>query len=137
MESPAPGCEVEVFYDGACPVCVREMGVVRKLDRRARVRFTDIAAPGFSAAAHGKTHEEFMRRMQARLPDGSFVDGVEAFRRVYAAVGFRRLAALSRVPGLAQALDWGYAKFAANRLRLTGRCDGDVCAPAARGAAPP
>jgi predicted DCC family thiol-disulfide oxidoreductase YuxK len=128
------GFEVEVFYDGDCPLCAREIRVLRRLDRRGRVRFTDIAAPGFDAAAHGKSHADFMRRMQARLADGTWVEGVETFRRLYAAVGFRWIAALSRAPGVAQALDLAYAAFAKNRLRLTGRCESDACAaPAQRG----
>ena len=45
-----------------------------------------------------------------RLPDGTWVEGVEVFRRLYAAVGFTRLAAVSRLrqqfPGLQVAGSW-------------------------------
>lgn len=53
--------------------------------------------------------------------------GVEVFRRLYAAVGFGPLAALTRLPGVAQLLDLGYRWFAKNRLRLTGRCADGAC----------
>ncbi len=39
----------EVFYDGDCPLCKREIGMLRRLDRRRWVRFTDIADPAFRA----------------------------------------------------------------------------------------
>jgi predicted DCC family thiol-disulfide oxidoreductase YuxK len=33
----------EVFFDGQCPICVREIRMLSKLDRREKIRFTDIA----------------------------------------------------------------------------------------------
>lgn len=114
--------EIEVFFDGDCPLCVREIRMLRWLDRARRIRFTDIAAPTFNPAPLGTTYAALMARIQGRLPDGQWVEGVEVFRRLYAAVGFRRLAALTRWPGISHALDLGYRLFAENRLRLTGRC---------------
>jgi predicted DCC family thiol-disulfide oxidoreductase YuxK len=119
--------EVEVFYDGGCPLCVREIALLRRWDRNGRILFTDIEAPEFRPASYGKTHDELMAQMHARLPDGTWLRGVEVFRRMYAAVGFRSLVAVSRLPLISQALDAGYWLFAKNRLRLTGRCQSGVC----------
>ena len=129
MSTTIPTAQLEVFFDGACPLCTKEIAFVRRLDRRSRVRFTDIAAPGFDAASIGRTHEDLMARIQARVADGSFIDGVEVFRRMYAAVGLSPVVALTRLPGIAQLLDAGYRWFAKNRLRLTGRCDEGTCTP--------
>jgi hypothetical protein len=120
--------DLEVFYDGQCPLCAREIRMLRRLDRRERIRFTDIAAPGFDAGAMGPGPEALMERIHARLPDGSLIEGVEVFRLLYAAVGFSRLVAVTRWPLVARLLDLGYRWFAANRLRLTGRCRDDACA---------
>jgi predicted DCC family thiol-disulfide oxidoreductase YuxK len=119
--------DIEVYYDGQCPLCSREMRMLRRLDKRGRIRFVDITAPGFDPSAVGITREALMSRIHARLPDGTVVEGVEVFRRLYAAVGFPRLAAVTRWPGLAQLLDLGYRWFARNRLRLTGRCAEQAC----------
>lgn len=129
--------EVEVFFDGDCPLCMREIELLRKLDKKSqRIRFTDIQAPGFSAEAVGLTFQDLMRRIHGRLPDGQLIEGTEVFRRLYAAVGFRRAVAVSRWPGVSQLLDAGYSLFAKNRLRLTGRCTDDVCtAPSRRSTA--
>ena len=94
--------------------------------------FTDIAAPGFDAASIGRTQDDLMARIQARTADGSFIDGVEVFRQMYAAVGLSPLVALTRLPGITQLLDAGYEWFAKNRLRLTGRCDEGTCTPRVR-----
>lgn len=119
--------DIEVFYDGGCPLCRREIGLLRRWDRRHRIRFTDIDADGFDPAAVGKTMDELMAEIHGRLPDGSMITGVEVFRRLYSAVGFRWLVAPTRLPGISQLLEIGYRVFAKNRLRVTGRCAGGIC----------
>jgi predicted DCC family thiol-disulfide oxidoreductase YuxK len=101
--------------------------VLRRLDRRQRIRFVDIADEAFDAASVGVTMEALMDRIHGRLPDGTLVEGVEVFRRLYTAVGFGVLVAPTRLPGIAQLLDLGYRWFARNRLRLTGRCADGAC----------
>lgn len=81
----------------------------------------------FQAIQVGKTYEELMAQMHGRLPDGSWVRGVEVFRRLYAAVGFGPLVVLSRWPIISHLLDLGYVVFARNRLRFTGRCTAETC----------
>ncbi len=121
------GPELELFYDGACPLCAREARTLRRLDRHGRLRLTDLAAPGFDPAAAGVPMERLVERIHGRLPDGTTVEGVEVFRRAYTAIGFGPLVALTRLPGVSGLLDLAYAWFARNRLRLTGRCEADAC----------
>ncbi len=123
--TPRPGHRVEVFFDGDCPLCLREIRMLQALDRRGAILCTDIAAPDFDAEALGTDQPTLMASIHGRLPDGTWIEGVEVFRRLYAAVGFGPLVTLTRLPGIAPLLDWAYAKFAANRLRLTGRCTPD------------
>jgi predicted DCC family thiol-disulfide oxidoreductase YuxK len=127
MQSPSRPHDIEVFYDGACPLCMREIRMLQDRDRRQRIRFVDIAADGFDAASVGLTWETLMDRIHGRLPDGTLVEGVEVFRRLYTAVGFGPLVALTRLPGITQLLDLAYHAFARNRLRLTGRCVDGAC----------
>ena len=118
----------EVFFDGDCPLCRREISFLRRRDRNDAIRFTDIAARDFDARALGKTQQQLMAQIHGRLPDGHFVRGVEVFRQLYAAVGFGWVVRLTRLPGISWLLDRGYHWFAKRRLALTGRCDNDVCA---------
>lgn len=117
-----PPFRVEVFFDGDCPLCLREINLLRRLDRHQRIRFTDIAAAGFDPSDTGRTWQELMDRIHGRLPDGTVIEGVEVFRQLYSAVGFGWLVALTRVPGISHLADLGYHLFAKNRLKLTGRC---------------
>jgi len=123
------GKVVEVFYDGDCPLCMREIRALRSRDRDAMIQFTDIAAANFDSTRYGTTQAALMAKIRGRLPDGTWIEGVEVFRRLWSAVGFRRLVALSRLPGISHLLGIAYHAFAKNRLRLTGRCAPDgTCA---------
>ena len=35
--------KVIIWYDGACPLCIREIALMRRLDRRRAIDFRDIA----------------------------------------------------------------------------------------------
>lgn len=123
-ESPALW-EIEVFFDGDCPLCRREITMLRRLDRKRRIRFTDVAAEDFDAADYGISHQELMSEIHARLANGTWISGVEVFRRLYGAVGFRWLIPFARLPGISCGLEVGYRVFAKNRLKWTGRCSQD------------
>jgi predicted DCC family thiol-disulfide oxidoreductase YuxK len=113
--------ELTLYFDGDCPLCAREVAMLRRLDRRGRIAFVDIAAVGFDPGPLGRTLDELMGSIHAQTSEGEWLTGVEVFRRLYSLVGFGPLVALSRLPGVAQGLEWGYRVFARNRLRWTGR----------------
>lgn len=118
---------VEVFFDGDCPLCVKEINLLRWMDRRGRIRFTDIAAPDFDASSVGLTFDELMARIHGRDADGELIEGVEVFRQLYSAVGLGIFVVFTRIPGISHALDWAYRIFARHRLSLTGRCADGQC----------
>ena len=117
---------LELFFDGECPLCLREVRMLRRLDRHARILFTDIAEVGFQPPTD-VDYATLMDRIHARRGSQWF-EGVEVFRQLYAAVGLGPLVAITRAPGIKQLLDLGYRVFAKNRLRLTGRCNDGVWA---------
>jgi len=122
----------EVFFDGDCPLCRREINFLRRRDKDGAICFTDIAKPEFDAGVYDMTHEDFMAQIRGRMADGRFIHGVEVFRQLYSAVGFRWAVRVSRIPGISWLLDRAYFWFAKNRLRLTRRCDSGACALAER-----
>lgn len=127
-----PTPHITLLYDGDCPLCSREIRMLRRLDRgRGRLAFKDISAPDFDSGAYGLSAAAVDARMHGLLPDGTVVTGLEAFRRAYAAVGWGWLLAPTAWPGLRRVCDAAYEWFARNRRRLTGRggaCDTDRCA---------
>ena len=127
MTQQAQGWTIQVFFDGDCPLCVREIGMLRKLDRKQRILMTDIAAKDFRAADFGQTYEALMDQIHGRLPDGTWITGVEVFRRLYAAVGLGVVSSFLTLPGVDRLAEMAYERFAKNRLKWTGRCQDNVC----------
>jgi predicted DCC family thiol-disulfide oxidoreductase YuxK len=113
--------QFEVFYDGGCPLCTREINFLRRMDKHDSIVATDISDPSFDASTTGVEWSDLMDRIHGRGADGLIVEGVEVFRRLYAAVGWGWLVSITRVPGIRQCLDAAYSVFARNRLRLTNR----------------
>ena len=52
--------EVEVFFDGDCPLCLREIELLRKLDKARQIRFTNIQAEDFDPASIGLGFPQLM-----------------------------------------------------------------------------
>jgi predicted DCC family thiol-disulfide oxidoreductase YuxK len=127
--------QIRVLYDGDCPLCSREIRFLEKVDRgRGRIQFEDIAEPSFDPGAYGLDAREAMARIHGVLPEGTVIEGVEVFRRAYAAVGLGWLMAPTRWTGLRRLAELAYRIFARNRLRWTGRafaCEAGRCQVAA------
>jgi predicted DCC family thiol-disulfide oxidoreductase YuxK len=119
--------DVEVFYDGDCPLCKREIAMLRRRDHNHRIRFTDIAAAEFDPSQLGLSLSTLMAEIHGRLPDGKIVVGVEVFRHLYTAIGFGTLVSWTRLPIVSGSLDLAYKFFAKQRLRLTSRRCNDEC----------
>jgi predicted DCC family thiol-disulfide oxidoreductase YuxK len=127
MTTP-PGKYVLV-YDGLCRFCT---GGARRLVRwmgPVEVELLDFQRPGALGRFPGLTHDACMKAMQLITPDGHLYQGFEAGVRAFAARRYLgRLALLYYAPGVRQILDWLYARVAANRYRIMGRCEGGTCA---------
>ena len=118
----------QVFFDGDCPLCRREIDWLMKRDRQKKIEFIDIASTGFHEENYGKSFDELMAEIHGRHSNGQWVTGMEVFRMLYEAAGFRRTVRLSRWPVIRHGLDVAYRVFARHRLRLTGRCRDNGCA---------
>lgn len=112
VDSPAPSSDdrFEVFFDGGCPLCRREIDMIRKKDRDGRLRLTDISDPGFRSDVGSR--DQLMRAIHGRGPGGEVRTGVDVFREIYSRLGWRRLVGFSRLPVIRGLLDWVYRGFA-------------------------
>ncbi len=117
--------KIKLLYDGDCPLCLREVSFLQKKDNgRGLVAFTDIAADDYDPAANGGvSFETAMARIHAVLPDGSVIQNVDVFRRVYSVLGIGWIYAPTQWPVLGPLVDKLYDIWADWRLKLTGRPD--------------
>lgn len=118
-----PGWELRLLFDGDCPLCVREVDMLKARDAgKGKIDFVDIAAEDYDAAANaGIEFETAMERIHGILPDNTVVRDVEVFRRAYEAVGLGWVYAATRWEPVARAADAVYGVWARNRMQVTGR----------------
>ncbi len=106
---------VTVWFDGACPLCRREIAFMRRLDRRGRIDFVDVASEG-SACPLDRT--ELLARFHAR-ENGRIVDGAEAFAAMWRAIPILRpLGLIARFPPALWLMERMYRMFLRIRPRL-------------------
>ncbi|WP_216904392.1 thiol-disulfide oxidoreductase DCC family protein [Synechococcus sp. CCY 9618] len=115
--------ELTLLFDGACPLCLREVRTLRRRDEgRGRLAFVDVDDPAYEPDLHaGITYAQAMGRMHAIDADGQVIRDVEVFRAAYALVGLGWLYAPTRWPLLRPLVDWLYGLWARWRLAITGR----------------
>lgn len=100
-----------VLYDGACPLCRREIDIYRDLQASAPVCFTDVSDVA-QPVPHGTSREQLLARFHVRTADGRLLSGAQAFLALWSALpGWRWLARIGRLPGAAWAMERVYRLF--------------------------
>lgn len=108
-----------VYFDGACPVCAAEVGLLARPSNRAALCPIDISAAGFDAARHGFDAAALDAEMHAVTADGSVLRGMAALRALYAAAGRGALLAPTGWPLLRPLFDAAYRTFARHRRAIS------------------
>ena len=100
-----------VLYDGACPLCRREIGVYRGLRPNTPVCFADLNDAALPLPP-GTTREQLLARFHVRGRDGQLLSGAQAFLALWAVLpGWRWLALAGRLPGVAWLMERTYRLF--------------------------
>lgn len=115
-----------VFYDGACPLCRREIAHYRRIDREARLRWIDAAAKAEVLARHDLSLQAAMTELHVLDAAGHWQRGVDAFLVIWQHLpGYRWLGRLVRGLYLRKPLGFLYRHFATWRYRR--RCSAGGC----------
>lgn len=100
---------VTVWYDGACPLCLREIALMRRLDRRQAITFIDVATPD---AVCPIDRRALLARFHARDVDGQMLSGAAAFAAMWRAIDILRpLGIAARWPPALAVLEAMYLGF--------------------------
>jgi predicted DCC family thiol-disulfide oxidoreductase YuxK len=106
------------LYDGACPLCRREINIYRRLQPNTPVCFADVSDPA-APLPGGTTREQLLARLHVRAIDGHLLSGAQAFLALWAALpGWRWLARMGQLPGAAWAMERLYRSFLSWRPAL-------------------
>ena len=78
---------VTVWYDGACPLCIREIALMRRLDRAGNIAFVDVAPEGATCPIDRTL---LLARFHAREAGGPILSGAAAFAAMWRAIPLLR-----------------------------------------------
>lgn len=97
-----------VWFDGDCPVCAAEIGLMRRLDRGRAIEFVDLHLPG----ACPKDRAARLARLHAQVRGGPMVSGAEAFVAMWRVLpALRPLAVVASRPMTLWLLERAYSLF--------------------------
>ena len=115
-----------LLYDGACPVCRRE---VLWLHRRRpdAIAAVDITAADFDAAALGLDFEQVNAALYGIRPDGGVTVGMDSLREGYRRAGLGWLIGWTGWWPARPTFDYLYRQFARNRMRIGGWLGREDC----------
>ena len=95
MTAPNDNAAVKVWYDSGCPLCVREIRLMRRLDTRRAIRFIDL----HTAEGCPLDRRELMARFHAQERGKPVVSGAAAFAAMWRAIPMLRpLGLIARIP---------------------------------------
>jgi predicted DCC family thiol-disulfide oxidoreductase YuxK len=104
-----------VWYDGACPLCIREIAMMRRLDRAGRINFVNVADPNASCPLDRTL---LLARFHAS-ENGTILSGAAAFASMWRAIPLLRpLGLVARNRTILALLERAYLMFLRFRPRL-------------------
>lgn len=97
-----------VWFDGDCPLCVREIALMRRLDRACRIEFVDLSLGDGCPL----DRSALLARFHAQEPGGAMMSGAAAFAAMWRAIpALRPLAMLAQAPGMLWLMERAYRGF--------------------------
>ena len=120
-DAPVQPPALTVLYDGACPLCRREIGVysrLRPLNADFPVCYADVSDTKIHLPP-GTTQQQLLARFHVQTGTGELLSGARAFLALWAALpGWRYLALAGRVPGVPWLMERVYRLFLRGRPAL-------------------
>jgi predicted DCC family thiol-disulfide oxidoreductase YuxK len=125
-----------LYFDGECPLCAREIKLLRARANADRLHFVDLSDEAFDAGSVGFTRAQMGSSLHARFADGTWVKGLDATLWSWRAAGLGAWAAPLSWRLTRPLFDMGYRLFCRWRPHLAwlphpdggARCRDDSCA---------
>ena len=115
--------QLTVLFDGACPLCRREISVyqgLRPINPTTKLAFADVSL-AHTALPPGGNRAAYLKRFHVQLADGSVRSGAAAFVALWAVLpGWRWLAKAARLPGATPLMELAYRAFLTVRPQMQG-----------------
>lgn len=119
-------CDLTVYYDGACPLCRREIATFQSMAGAERLNWQDVAQAD-EQLAPDLSRSDALARMHVRTAEGELVHGAHAFALMWQALPKTRwLGRLAATRPSLWVLEPAYRVFL--RVRPLWRKPGDIAA---------
>ncbi len=109
-----------LYYDGACPLCRREIAVVRRL--ASRIDFVDVHTLSEDQLPAGTSRPDLLRDLHFRHPDGQLETGLEANVALWQATPLGWFWSVLRLPLIRPVARRVYRRWADRRYERMGYC---------------
>lgn len=117
---------VRIFYDGACPLCLKEIAHYRRLPGAERLAWIDISRDQAALDEHELSRADAMARMHVLDAAGQWQTGAWAFAEMWSHLPrYKWVALVLRKTATLPLVDRAYGVFA--RWRLRRRCESEHC----------
>ena len=116
--------EITVYYDGACPRCIRDRERYERISGEAgrSVRWVDVNGREATLREKGIDPVQALRELHVEDEQGDIHRELDAYILLMSRVPrWRPLAWLIGLPGIRPLLSWGYRRAVLRRLRRQGR----------------
>lgn len=72
-----------LYYDGACPVCAKEVALYQKQEGACQIQWVDVTRCTESDLGAGLNRQEALRQLHFRHSNGQLISGVAAFAALW------------------------------------------------------
>jgi predicted DCC family thiol-disulfide oxidoreductase YuxK len=109
--------KLEVFFDGGCPLCRKEISVYMKADKEGVINWLDVSAEQRPEALP-LPRQVLLNRFHVKKPDGTLISGAQGFIELWRHLPrWNWLATICATPGVPSGLEILYRGFLKLRRR--------------------
>jgi len=108
-----------LFFDGSCPVCTKEIKLLKKYDKKEEIQFEDITLTDFPNRFGYIDLPNAEAILHGQLPDGSIITGMDVTFLAWEIVHRNTWMRALKLPIIRTMTDWVYFIFAKHRKAIS------------------
>ena len=118
MKKEKNPAELILFFDGKCPLCTKEIALLQRYDKNAKIQFEDINSASFETQFPFINLHEARDVLHGQLLGGTIITGMDVTFMAWDLVERHRWLKMLNLPLVRPLTDWGYQIFARHRSKI-------------------
>ncbi|MEH6394265.1 thiol-disulfide oxidoreductase DCC family protein [Pseudoalteromonas sp.] len=116
-----------IFYDANCPLCAKEMRLLKKADKHNKIALEDINAGDFEQRFNHIKRQDALAFLHGQQDNGEMIYGLDVTFAAWQTVGRHKWLRVLQLPGIRFLADQGYKVFAKYRTTIAGSLCKSAC----------